>query len=745
MQIKFEEALEQIKNNDKSFTNLDLSHNEIDAEGTKDLSSALQVNTSLTELDLSENQIGSEGVKDLSGALIYNTSLTKLDLSKNQIGVEGSKFLENALKKNKCINMLSLSSNNILDEGAKALANGLKENKWVTNVNLDNNNIGNEGAKALANALKENIKLINLNLGNNIIGAAGTKDLSDALIINTSLKELDLSYNLINSDATKDLVGFLKVNKSLTHLKLNGCKIGEEGFKALASALKQNTSLIHINLGSVGPGIEDHFLGWEAIKKALKINYYLLECKGGHEWRVKEYLVRNRNYADCLQPLNEVINKGGLLNDGKIIESCLRDLEKLVPDLHSLRDDKYPVEAYRMLTSLGHACIEGEEATIDALQGLLPSFKHQPFQHLADKSLSLLLSGNFSKILKERNLEQEGLLLSLYGFRNYPSSPELKNFALIALYKLCNKSEFTVQEKQTFEEQTKIVTQRELVSLLEQALNQCEQESVNSCEIDLLKAVLASGNCGDFTLSTVCLSPHFIKIVKEHYPKAASFTTIEHCLLTAANGNSSFLMDITSIPIREIIQQDVVSYSKDLLHNNTKPLIKIIDNLKDTLKNAFSGSLNEPNEVNVNEDISVKSYKTKREPEAVVTGHSVGFFQPEKSQIQPQSEKLDLHAAFIECIGKFCQIPEHEQVDGIRLMSAIIENQELGSLEKIIQLIRLSNLKQLETDSSSSLYYDVKKFYQDMAGLNYESQEAMIHFINSYSEGKSSVSTCQIF
>jgi hypothetical protein len=252
-----------------------------------------------------------------------------------------------------------------------------------------------------------------------------------------------------------------------------------------------------------------------------------------------------------------------------------------------------------------------------------------------------LLAGDFSKTLKEHNLDQEGLLLSLYGFRNYLHSPELKNFALMALYKLCNKFEFTVQDKHAFEEHSKLLTQQKLVHLLEQTLADCEQAQSNSCEIELLKALLLSGVWYDFTLSTICLSPQFIKTFKEHYPKAKSFTTIEHCLLTADNGNSTFLIDIPSMLNNEINDDDLVNYCTLLREDKSKELTQVIDDLKNTLQYSFSAEIIKSNEANNGEEISIKSKKTVQKPKSVVSGYPDVFFQSTNAEHQPQSENQD--------------------------------------------------------------------------------------------------------
>ena len=91
---------------------------------------------------------------------------TLVDDNKNEITFVGSdidllqsKQLSEALEKNTSLTSISLSSNNIGDNGVKALAEALKKNTSLTSIFIVNNNITDDGMKALAEALKENTSI----------------------------------------------------------------------------------------------------------------------------------------------------------------------------------------------------------------------------------------------------------------------------------------------------------------------------------------------------------------------------------------------------------------------------------------------------------------------------------------------------------------------------------------------------------------------------------------------------------
>jgi hypothetical protein len=82
------------------------------------------------------------------GSLDRNATLTGLDLSRNNVGAEGARSLAAALDMNATLT----SQNNIRLEGARSLAAGLDRDVTLTSLNLDDNKIGVQGARALAAA-----------------------------------------------------------------------------------------------------------------------------------------------------------------------------------------------------------------------------------------------------------------------------------------------------------------------------------------------------------------------------------------------------------------------------------------------------------------------------------------------------------------------------------------------------------------------------------------------------------------
>ncbi|MBA2651509.1 MAG: hypothetical protein H0U73_04485 [Tatlockia sp.] len=626
MRESFEITLTRLKNNDASLSSLNLGYNYIGDAGAKDISEALKTNTSLSRLDLRSNQIRDAGVKDLSEALKTNTSLSSLDLAGNKIGADGAKDFSEALKTNSSLSSLNLKLNRIGDAGAKSLSEALKTNTSLSNLNLQANQIGAAGAKDISEALKTNTSLSSLNLGHNEIGAAGAKDISEALKTNTSLSSLDLVGNKIGAAGAKDISKILetstslssldlwdnqigaagakdisealKTNTSLSSLDLRYNQIGDAGAKSLSEALKTNTSLASLRLANNNISAQ----GMEFLKQALQSNYTLLEIEGNVDPQITECLTRNKALNDILKPLIEVLNKKSYLNKGDTIEGIL-SLQTLFPDLDSLPEDSYPFEAYRLLTALSFRTHFSIEAKLDALEYILSPFKHQPYQHYADKIVGLLLSGDLSQVLEQHKLAKIGFLLTLTRFKAHLDQPEVNNFAQMALFKLIHDTHYDLQNHYDFKESTSLITEKEFLNLLKKALSQCE--NTNPFEAQLLKALLYSPICS-FSLATASQSSAFYETFKAPYPNATGFTTVDHCLLTYANGSSDFLIGIKK-PIKVITGDDLAEYGLKLVGTHCKTTEAVEDDLKRALELEFFSKDPLVDETNIEGFISMES------------------------------------------------------------------------------------------------------------------------------------------
>ena len=155
-----------------NLTYLDLSYNNIDAEGAMHISTLLQ-NHNFVCLKLSHNIFKDEGVANIANALSYCPNLAYLDLSSNKIEDKGISYIVDALLLCQChsstLTELDLSSNKIGNKGASCIAQLLSQCS-ITSLNLSCNQIKNGGAQKIENVLKGYHRLTSLYIYGNQIG-----------------------------------------------------------------------------------------------------------------------------------------------------------------------------------------------------------------------------------------------------------------------------------------------------------------------------------------------------------------------------------------------------------------------------------------------------------------------------------------------------------------------------------------------------------------------------------------------
>src|SRR3989344_818552 len=121
----------------------------------------------LHKLDLSRNDLGAEGARHLVPTLSQLTHLHSLNLCFNDIGAEGARHLASALPQLTQLQFLYLRSNNLGVEGTQHLATTLPQLTHLHSLNLSSNNLGSDGIQHLVPALPQLTHLRSLDLGHN--------------------------------------------------------------------------------------------------------------------------------------------------------------------------------------------------------------------------------------------------------------------------------------------------------------------------------------------------------------------------------------------------------------------------------------------------------------------------------------------------------------------------------------------------------------------------------------------------
>ncbi|XP_042202664.1 NACHT, LRR and PYD domains-containing protein 3-like, partial [Callorhinchus milii] len=163
---------------------LRLQGNDLTADCTEDLASVISINLSMTELSLSRNKLGDSGVKrlceslrnpkcklqslrleannltadcteDLASALIKNRSLTELNLNRNALGDSGVKGLCDTLRTPECkIQSMGLGCNRLTDGCTDDLVSALCTSRSLRKLDLGFNSFTDDSVPALHRLIK---------------------------------------------------------------------------------------------------------------------------------------------------------------------------------------------------------------------------------------------------------------------------------------------------------------------------------------------------------------------------------------------------------------------------------------------------------------------------------------------------------------------------------------------------------------------------------------------------------------
>lgn len=129
---------------------LKASWNAFGVRGARAIGAQLPASKTLELVDLSANQLGAEGVALLCDGLKDNISVKSLNVGFNEMRVAGAQAVSRMLKVNRTLEIINIRSNAIGPAGAIAIADALRVNRGIKELIVVDNNIGPEGAEAIA-------------------------------------------------------------------------------------------------------------------------------------------------------------------------------------------------------------------------------------------------------------------------------------------------------------------------------------------------------------------------------------------------------------------------------------------------------------------------------------------------------------------------------------------------------------------------------------------------------------------
>eukprot|EP00949_MAST-11_sp_MAST-11-sp1_P002650 g2650.t1 len=170
------------------------------------------------ELNLSNSIGGTKLCLLLTGQLRFNKVLQRLDLTGNNIQADGIEILCDALKKNSTVKQLTLAEN-YLHDGATFVAALLRENTTITDLDLRRTCITGLGKKfdglaLISSALRINSSILFIDFAENQLLCKGSTMISKCLDRNTTLQKVNLRSNYIKKKGFKQIVKSLRESET---------------------------------------------------------------------------------------------------------------------------------------------------------------------------------------------------------------------------------------------------------------------------------------------------------------------------------------------------------------------------------------------------------------------------------------------------------------------------------------------------------------------------------------------------
>lgn len=214
--------IQEIKNDEKSRTSIELQYLLISSEFLTQLLKILSKNTKIIYLNLTNQLLTFNHIRLLALTLQDHFNLQYLFCRNCQLGNTGVWFLMNSLSVSNSsqITWIRLGNNQISNEGAIAISLYLEcKGSTCIELNISQNLIENKGGICIAKSLYENKRLIDLRLWDNKISDDGMIAFAKCFKVNKTLREVYLDRNCIEKEGKEALNKVRKDNK-IANLKV---------------------------------------------------------------------------------------------------------------------------------------------------------------------------------------------------------------------------------------------------------------------------------------------------------------------------------------------------------------------------------------------------------------------------------------------------------------------------------------------------------------------------------------------
>ena len=249
-----------------SLQELNISHNNLQDDGSMLIAEQLKFNETLQCLNISANRITNIGAVHIAEALYVCTSLHELNISKNRITYEGVVVLLDYTEVNKTLKTLWITHNDITKTGISYIGSYIlgMHSPLVIHISWNEVVVYHKQFHVAANyvSLNTGARSDNVITAHDSILITSCSDdadyepifLSNCLKDNDSLQEFDLSCTVVcNRDMElKRVIEVLKVNRTLVEFNLSNCHLSTKEIMALSDSLIHNNTLEKLSIAWTG-------------------------------------------------------------------------------------------------------------------------------------------------------------------------------------------------------------------------------------------------------------------------------------------------------------------------------------------------------------------------------------------------------------------------------------------------------------------------------------------------------------
>ena len=212
-------------------------------DAAADIAAAVSHNTHLQELDISNNQIEANGIMKIAKALQSNATLKKLYMSGIRITDKAADIVATALSFNVQLQELDISKNMLLTNGIKPISKVLQGIVTLTKLCINENSISDDAADDIAAVIHSNTQLQEFNVSKNTFEVLGTMTIATALQSVSKLTKLYINDNNITSEAADNIAAVICYNTQLQEFDISENKLQATGVIVIAKALQSITTL----------------------------------------------------------------------------------------------------------------------------------------------------------------------------------------------------------------------------------------------------------------------------------------------------------------------------------------------------------------------------------------------------------------------------------------------------------------------------------------------------------------------